>query len=615
MSLFKFLSNQARGILNISTSVLRKKRLPGFLDYRDGLNNTSLRTLGAFGREQITEMYISRVPVSSIFITILNSLSFGLFKDLMEDNGFDKMFHLALIVVVNGKRIIIEKLAEINIDTEFENTPAHEYQKVWIDKRHIYTIDSLLFNTKRQIGNELFYDYDAFTNNCQNFIRNILSVNGLLTDENNNFLYQDIEELYNSLKTRAPYLQSFAKTTTRTGVLYNKLIGEGGLKGDVLEKKKYPLNYSNQAVDIIDMMVFNPKNAEILGSMGFKSSEYAGDYDIYETVKISSFEALQYEFIKKIQRLNHSSNVFVGDIKIGVDDNLKIIDEDAYFKNNKLIGYNQEQSKQKLHELYKVGIISRNDYYVFNKYLVENPSRSEWNKIKKAMRIHIIRFTQADILKGFKMLGTRKITLLEALKMDGLFKLDVIGYADGRFMEFSIIYDLRDQNMKRLNNYRVNIVEGLKENIELYKDLDKHFKVIKRVMSLKRYLYLYRRKSESLLKDIENINDILNGELGLLYSVLVDCETLLTLLEDDNINTVPYQKMINQMDGFITRLANIYSMPKYKKIEKNIIDKLKDCINEKDFSLLKPTLKDIIPKLSKILNDEAKPYTEKILKS
>ncbi len=409
-------------------------------------------------------------------------------------------------------------------------------------------------------------------------------------------------------------MQPFAKTTTRAGVLVNKLIGEGGLKGDVLEKKEYPLNYSNQAVNIINMMVFNPSYAEILGSMGFKSSEYAGDYDIYETVKVSSFENLQNEFVRKIQELNNASNVFVGDIKVGVDETLKIINEDAYFKNGKLIGYNQEQSINKLRELFEIGVISRNDYYDFTKKLVKNPNKTEWNKIKKAMRIHIIRFTLADVLRGYKMLGTRRITLLDALQLDGLFKLDVIGYADSRFMEFSIIYDLRNENMKRLNNFRVNIVEGLKDNIELYTDLNKYFKVIKRLMSLKRYLYLYRSKKASLLEDIEKINDILNGELGLLYSVLVDCETLLTLLEDENINNVPYEKMVNQIDGFITRLANIYSMPEYKKIEKNIINKLKDCIKENDFSLIKPTLQDVIPKLDKILNEEAKPYAKKFLK-
>ena len=106
MSLLKFLSNQARGILNISTSVIRKQNLPKFLDYRNGLNNTTLKTLEAYGHEQITEMYISRVPVSSILINILNSLSFGLFKELMAENGFDKMFHLALVALLLFYRVI-----------------------------------------------------------------------------------------------------------------------------------------------------------------------------------------------------------------------------------------------------------------------------------------------------------------------------------------------------------------------------------------------------------------------------------------------------------------------------------------------------------------------------
>ena len=58
------------------------------------------------------------------------------------------------------------------------------------------TLNEFLENTRLKVGNEDYFLYSAFNNrNCQNFIKNILKSNDLLTTDIDNLLFQDLEQL------------------------------------------------------------------------------------------------------------------------------------------------------------------------------------------------------------------------------------------------------------------------------------------------------------------------------------------------------------------------------------------------------------------------------------
>jgi len=56
-----------------------------------------------------------------------------------------------------------------------------------------------------------FYLYDGRNNNCQEYVRSLLKGSGYLSDEANQFLYQNAQQLFNSLGLSGKYLGNFVR--------------------------------------------------------------------------------------------------------------------------------------------------------------------------------------------------------------------------------------------------------------------------------------------------------------------------------------------------------------------------------------------------------------------
>lgn len=91
------------------------------------------------------------------------------------------IYHLYMIVTLNsGKLIRIEKNLEIDV-TQIPNiVMVYSDSIIKVDLKGI-TVNTLLNNTLKSIGNRNFWDFDIINNNCQDFIRNILNANGINT--------------------------------------------------------------------------------------------------------------------------------------------------------------------------------------------------------------------------------------------------------------------------------------------------------------------------------------------------------------------------------------------------------------------------------------------------
>jgi predicted esterase YcpF (UPF0227 family) len=190
----------------------------------------------------------------------------------------------------------------------------------------------------------------------------------------------------------------------------------------------------------------------------------------------------------------------------------------------------------------------------------------------------------------------------------GLFKLDVIAYINNKFSEFSIIYDLRNQG-KRINNFKININEDLKNNILQLQDNEQYFKMLKRILSLMRVKMKHLKADKDKVivsKEIETITSVLNGELGILNSVANDIDIIEQII--NNEQNTPMVKIKEQIDNFIYRLSNIYETQQYLKHEKQIINLIHSALRIKSKPTLLKTLDKIRKKLLDILNKKAK-YT------
>jgi hypothetical protein len=210
------------------------------LDY----NNLSRETKEKYGQFEVLELNIYRTPVNWLIPAALNVISFGKFAELQRKYGYDKLFHLALVATVNDgrtlKNVIMEKNEVVNISTNYATKDTTEVQNVQL-RGAKFTINDILNDALRNVGNERFFLYDAFNNNCQFFIKYLLEGQGLYNQDVKNFLFQDLKDLHEELPQ---HVGTIAKIGTTAAAVINKLLGKGGRIEDLTdEEAKILYNY------------------------------------------------------------------------------------------------------------------------------------------------------------------------------------------------------------------------------------------------------------------------------------------------------------------------------------------------------------------------------------
>jgi hypothetical protein len=175
----------------------------------------------------------------------------------------------------------------------------------------------------------------------------------------------------------------------------------------------------------------------------------------------------------------------------------------------------------------------------------DNPTPYEFLTAKKDIRFHIVRWQPREILKGEVVLRNGDVFKLEEGVKDKttMMKLDVVGFvSNNRFTDFSMIY----QRGTKLGD----VANALRCDILYYYEKGEYFKALKRIFALAR------------LKGNKGVIDkalpILNGDLGILYSLKSDCDSLLYLSE--NADVLPIEKMRYEIDQFRSRIAHLYEI-------------------------------------------------------
>lgn len=213
----------------------------------------------------VEKITIRREPISSYIDKALNVLSLGKWSKVKEDAGYDKMFHLSMVVKLRGidKPISIEKIARVNINEDADKTltdkekvelfPLTNYKATLKDG--IITLDEMLENTRKKIGDHEFFQYNALEGiNCQNFIKNILSANNLLTPQAEKFLFQPMEDI---LKGLPWYIPKISQALTDARGKLEQIQGGEGSNGKDGKDGKWLLH----AV-LFDNKAFDKKDAE-----------------------------------------------------------------------------------------------------------------------------------------------------------------------------------------------------------------------------------------------------------------------------------------------------------------------------------------------------------------
>jgi hypothetical protein len=216
-----------------------KERISGFTEGKRKDYTPSVRDyLKQNGLGRITNITIYRTPLEKWINKALAGLSLNQFNEEMKKRGYDSMFHLfvKLTFDLNGVRRFarLEKNEVIMLqewNPKFETEQNVQKMNIVMNNQILnkdngdgtfgITLQSLLDTTRKKMGDEKFFMYDPFTNNCQNFIYNVLDANGLLPDnkEVKDFLYQDITGLDKQL----PFTHKVAKAITDLGAKFDVL--------------------------------------------------------------------------------------------------------------------------------------------------------------------------------------------------------------------------------------------------------------------------------------------------------------------------------------------------------------------------------------------------------
>jgi len=166
------------------------------------------------GGEQLANLKIRRYPVPGYIDQAFNLVSNGKWGEAKKSASYDDFFHLGIIM---DNKYVFEKNASLNFFEGVDHFPGEMFMDVVKKIPKGLTIGVAMEKTRAVIGNEAFFRYDPFNNNCQNFVSAFLGVNNLITPDLDEYISQPVDEV---LKNVPSYVPAFGRTLTNLGAFF-----------------------------------------------------------------------------------------------------------------------------------------------------------------------------------------------------------------------------------------------------------------------------------------------------------------------------------------------------------------------------------------------------------
>ena len=369
-----------------------------------------------------------------------------------------------------------------------------------------------------------------------------------------------------------------------------------------MTSKEFPQNYPPEIIRLIETVSFSGgRDVSIVGSSSLREIRYFADVDCYERTQIkgsSRADALKNaskRFRKQIKNVLSYPLTYMTDFKAGSIEDFVVIPKDAHIHKGKVLGYSAVESRNKVNHLFNHGVITHEEHISALELLVDKPSPTQFLLAKDKLRFNIIRWTLDEIMKGKKVYRGKKVSLAEAFGQPTIIKLDLITLVDNnRFIEVSIIYELLHIGHHQLNGIGHPDYAGmLRDSLLEYSVEGQVFKVSKRQFSLLRFL---NKKSKA-----NELISYFNSDLGLLYSIISDLDTLVLLVE--TTKHLPRKRVEFELKHLPARLGGISRLKDILLDEPDILHQLKTIEqkprNIKAIEMLSNELKHILNKNAK----------------
>ena len=231
--------------------------------------------LDRYGDIPVVSLEIRRKPLNLAIDLAFETVSTGQWGQLKKKYGFDKFYHLSMVVTLQKdtqtREMGIEKLEVVsfNDNVAYKQGDGTEVLPVVITKP--FTVKQMFDETRKQVGDSRFFSYSGVGgNNCQDFIAMCLTSVGLYGAKEKAFTYQDMKSLTDEL----PYkVKAIARGVTQIGAIANKYLGIGGnhtlnsihgeMRGDGREEL---LPLKDRDVEYYEVLDENIRAREILGA-------------------------------------------------------------------------------------------------------------------------------------------------------------------------------------------------------------------------------------------------------------------------------------------------------------------------------------------------------------
>jgi len=229
-------------------------------------------------------------------------------------------------------------------------------------------------------------------------------------------------------------------------------------KDIVIYRQRNMEGLNQDTVDAIRLITFSD-NTDPVGSFKYKIHRYPGDVDIFEPVKIcctkdKAIATISTELQRIAQKVKNHKTVYWGDFKAGMD-----------------LAFKPQESETFEHYRSRINI---------SKTELDN-LRDDFPESTRSL--YIIRWTADDVIKGFKILKSKKkLTLQEAITHDSVVKLDLWAPINGNYTEvtnlFLFIWVEADGTEHVLNAKLADRLESLNKDIAKYSNID-HYNPLK----------------------------------------------------------------------------------------------------------------------------------------
>jgi hypothetical protein len=255
----------------------------------DGYDNKTTDMLRMVGDKTITKLQIYKAPLKEAFNTALDLISLGKWSKAKKKFGFDTFFHLGLLATLDdGQTYIVEKLDRPSVSQDFNLSDAGvELLDVPLQGRSL-TINKMLEDARKAVGDKKFFEYDSFRNNCQFFVRMLLDNQGLYTEKEKNFFFQDISQMVDELPE---YVQNFQRLATDTTATIGKLRGEGeDIDAQIEELKRQMRGKSQSTRSGLEMRIMGLEAKKKGSGQDFDSSQLSNYLDSAKSKEVAQFK-------------------------------------------------------------------------------------------------------------------------------------------------------------------------------------------------------------------------------------------------------------------------------------------------------------------------------------